>query len=68
MVHRIQRTIESLHAAGSCPRLQINLSADGVDCPDFVREQWNERLIVDLDPSSGKTVQVGKRRFARVVP
>ncbi len=24
---------------------------EGVVCPDFIREQWRERLIIDLDPS-----------------
>ena len=24
---------------------------DGVVCPDFIRDQWRERLIIDLDPS-----------------
>ena len=24
---------------------------EGVVCPDFIREQWKERLIIDLDPS-----------------
>ena len=23
----------------------------GVVCPDFIRDQWKERLIIDLDPS-----------------
>jgi stringent starvation protein B len=29
----------------------VNASFDGVVCPDFIREQWRERLIIDLDPS-----------------
>ncbi len=24
---------------------------EGVVCPDFIRDQWRERLIIDLDPS-----------------
>jgi stringent starvation protein B len=43
--------IESLYAAGRCPRLHVNALFDGVGCPDFIREQWRERLIIDLDPS-----------------
>jgi stringent starvation protein B len=43
--------IESLYAAGRCPRLHVNAAYDGVVCPDFIREQWKERLIIDLDPS-----------------
>lgn len=43
--------IESLYAAGRCPRLHVNALFEGVSCPDFIREQWRERLIIDLDPS-----------------
>jgi stringent starvation protein B len=31
--------------------LHVNASFAGVVCPDFIREQWKERLIIDLDPS-----------------
>lgn len=51
MVHPVQSVIESLYAAGRCPRLHVNAMFDGVVCPDFIREQWRERLIIDLDPS-----------------
>ncbi len=51
VVHPVQSVIESLYAAGRCPRLHVNAVADGVVCPDFIREQWRERLIIDLDPS-----------------
>lgn len=51
MVHPVQSVVESLYAAGRCPRLHVNASCDGVVCPDFVREQWQERLIIDLDSS-----------------
>ncbi len=51
MVHPVQSVIESLYAAGRCPRLHVNASYEGVVCPDFIREQWRERLIIDLDPS-----------------
>ena len=51
MVHPVQSVIESLYAAGRCPRLHVNASFAGVVCPDFIREQWRERLIIDLDPS-----------------
>ena len=51
MVHPVQSVIESLYAAGRCPRLHVNATFDGVVCPDFIREQWRERLIIDLDPS-----------------
>jgi stringent starvation protein B len=55
MVHPVQSVVqslvESLYAAGRCPRLQVNASCEGVVCPDFIREQWQERLIIDLDAS-----------------
>jgi stringent starvation protein B len=51
VVHPVQSVIESLYAAGRCPRLHVNASFEGVVCPDFIREQWKERLIIDLDPS-----------------
>jgi stringent starvation protein B len=51
VVHPVQSVIESLYAAGRCPRLHVNAMHDGVVCPDFIREQWRERLIIDLDPS-----------------
>jgi len=51
VVHPVQSVIESLQAAGRCPRLHVNAMFDGVVCPDFIRDQWRERLIIDLDPS-----------------
>ncbi|MEZ4385543.1 MAG: ClpXP protease specificity-enhancing factor SspB [Nannocystaceae bacterium] len=51
MVHPVQSVIESLYAAGRCPRLHVNASHADVVCPDFIREQWKERLIIDLDAS-----------------
>ena len=51
MVHPVQSVVESLYAAGRCPRLHVNALTDGVVCPDFIREQWQERLIIDLDAS-----------------
>lgn len=51
MENRFKRAIESLHEAGACPRLQIDLTCDGVVCPDFVVAKWGERLVIDLDPS-----------------
>src|SRR5690606_32978283 len=50
MVHPVQSVVESLYAAGRCPRLHVNATCEGVVCPDFIREQWQERLI-DLDAS-----------------
>jgi len=51
VVHPVQSVIESLYAAGRCPRLHVNAVFAGVVCPDFIRDQWRERLIIDLDPT-----------------
>ncbi|MGB1698904.1 MAG: ClpXP protease specificity-enhancing factor SspB [Nannocystaceae bacterium] len=51
MAHPVQSVVESLYASGRCPRLHVNASLEGVVCPDFIREQWQERLIIDLDAS-----------------
>lgn len=51
MIHPARSMVESLHAKGACPRLQVDLTCEGVECPDFVREKWQEQLVIDLDPS-----------------
>jgi stringent starvation protein B len=51
MQHPAQRTVESLHAEGATPRLHVNLNCPGAICPDFVQEKWQEKLVIDLDPS-----------------
>lgn len=51
MLHPVRSVIEELYGAGRCARLHVNASFDGVVCPDFVREKWRERLIIDLDSS-----------------
>lgn len=51
MENSVRRLIEAIHQKGSCPRLQVDLTRDRIVCPDFVRERWGERLIIDLDPS-----------------
>ncbi|TPV96413.1 MAG: hypothetical protein B7733_04895 [Myxococcales bacterium FL481] len=51
MTHPVQSVVESLRAAGRCPRLHVNALCHGVECPDFIRDQWKERLIIDLDSS-----------------
>ena len=43
--------VESLHADGACPRIHVDLTCEGIVCPDFVCEQWKEELVIDLDPS-----------------
>ena len=51
MVHPVQSVIESLYAAGRCPRLHVNATHAAVVCPEEIRHQWKERLIIDLDSS-----------------
>jgi stringent starvation protein B len=51
LAHPVQTVLESLYAAERCPRLHVNAMKDGVVCPDFIREQWKERLVIDLDAS-----------------
>lgn len=54
MKSSIQEHIEALYAAGRCPRLHVNARLEGVVCPDFIRNQWQERLIIDLDKYGGE--------------
>lgn len=49
MYHPVQKVVESLYAAGRCPRLHVNAMNEGVVCPDEIRARWRERLILDLD-------------------
>ena len=47
----IQTAIESLQAKGLCPRLHVDVTHEDAVLPDFVRDKWKERLVIDLDPS-----------------
>lgn len=47
----IQDAIESLYAKDLCPRLHVDVTHADAVCPDFVRDKWKERLVIDLDPS-----------------
>jgi stringent starvation protein B len=51
MTHRVRNMVESLHAKSACPRLVVDATVEGAVCPDFLRERWQEELIIDLDPS-----------------
>lgn len=46
----IQSAIESLQAKGLCPRLHVDVTHEDAVLPDFVRDKWKERLVIDLDP------------------
>lgn len=50
-MHPIQSAVEQIYAQESCPRLHINVTCEGVECPDHIKAQWGERLVIDLDPS-----------------
>ena len=47
----IQTAIESLQAKGLCPRLHVDVTHEDTVLPDFVRDKWKQRLVIDLDPS-----------------
>lgn len=49
--HPIQQAIEDVYAAGHTPRLQLDARRLDVDVPDHIRERWEARLVIDLDPS-----------------
>ena len=64
MVHPVQSVIESLYAAGRCPRLHVNATHAAVVCPDEIRHQWKERLIIDLDSSYPLDLTFGQTGLA----
>lgn len=64
MVHPVQSVIESLYAAGRCPRLHVNATHASVVCPEEIRQQWKERLIIDLDSSYPLDLTFGQTGLA----
>lgn len=64
MVHPVQSVIESLYAAGRCPRLHVDATHASVTVPDFIRQQWRERLIIDLDASYPLDLVFGEHGLA----
>jgi stringent starvation protein B len=64
MVHPVQSVIESLYAAGRCPRLHVDATHASVTVPDFIRQQWRERLIIDLDASYPLDLVFGENGLA----
>lgn len=64
MVHPVQSVIESLYAAGRCPRLHVNATHAAVVCPEEIRHQWKERLIIDLDSSYPLDLTFGQTGLA----
>ena len=51
MKAQIEHWIKELHEQGQVSRLMVNSTVDGVEIPDWVREQWAEALPIGLDPS-----------------
>jgi stringent starvation protein B len=49
--HPIAKAIEDVLAAGHTPRIQVDARRADVTVPDHVRERWQARLVIDLDPS-----------------
>ena len=49
--HPIQRAVEDVYATGHTPRLQVDARRVDVVVPEFIRKQWQARLVIDLDPS-----------------
>ncbi len=60
MVHPVQSVIESLYAAGRCPRIHVNATHAEVVVPASIREQWKERLIIDLDANYPLDLKFGE--------
>ena len=50
-MHPAQEAIQALHTEERCPRLHIDVTHEDAVCPDFVVEKWQQRLVIDLDPS-----------------
>lgn len=48
-LNRKHEVIIKYNKAYGCVQLGINSCFAGVVCPDFIRDQWQERLIIDLD-------------------
>lgn len=48
MARSLREVIESLLRSGRCPRIEIDLSEQGVVCPDVVRAQHGPRLVIDF--------------------
>jgi len=46
----IQRSIQDLLRRGRNAHVLVDATRDGVEVPDHVREQWKQRLMLDLNP------------------
>jgi stringent starvation protein B len=50
-LHPIAQANEDVFAAGHTPRIQVDARRADVKVPEHVRERWQARLVIDLDPS-----------------
>lgn len=48
--HPIAKAIDDVLAAGHTPRIHVDARRPDVTVPDHVRERWQARLVIDLDP------------------
>ena len=63
----IQTAIESLQAAGLCPRLHVDVTHEDAVLPDFVRDKWKQRLVIDLDPQGNASTALGVEHRSETV-
>jgi len=49
--HPTAKAIEDVFTAGHTPRIHVDSRRSDVTVPDHVRERWQARLVIDLDPS-----------------
>lgn len=49
--HPIAKAIQVVFSQGHTPRVHVDARRRDVTVPDHVRERWQARLVIDLDPS-----------------
>jgi stringent starvation protein B len=47
----VERLVRDLMGRGSSAHLLVDATREGVDVPDSVRDQWKQKLVLDLNPS-----------------
>lgn len=58
--HPIAKAIEDVLLAGHTPRVHVDARRRDVVVPDHVRERWQARLVIDLDPSWPLRLEYGE--------
>jgi stringent starvation protein B len=59
--HPIQAAIEDIWSAGHTPRIQVDARREGVTVPEFVKDKWGPRLVLDLDASWPLNLEYGAK-------